>query len=149
MSLTQEQKERIKESIRVAVAKDKVEMSTEDIVDCLNKCIIFDCYNCKLTRQPHCAKIIKQLAAKQLSKSLHKVDIETVSHPSHYNKPGRKECIDEMRERFGKTAVIHFCLLNAYKYKYRADMKGKPDEDLQKAQWYTDYANKLIRGEIK
>lgn len=151
MSLTQEQKEKIRETIRVAAAKDNVEMSTEDIVDCLSKCIIFDCYNCKLTRQPYCAKKLKQMAAEKLTEDLQKeseVDVEStreipsrdessaVAHPKHYNQTGRKECIEEMRDRFGKNAVIHFCMLNAYKY-------------LQKARWYIDYANKLIRGEIK
>lgn len=164
MSLTQEQKEKIRESIRVAVATDKFEMSTEDIVDCLNKCIVFDCYNCKLTRQPYCAKKLKQMAAEKLTEDMRKeseADVEStketqsrnessaVAHPKHYNQIGRKECIEEMRDRFGKNAVIHFCLLNAYKYQYRADLKGKRDEDMQKAQWYIDYANRLIRGDIK
>lgn len=58
-----------------------------------------------------------------------------VDHPSHYTFRGR-ECIDEMEERFGIEAVIHFCELNAYKYEYRAPMKGNPDQDLEKAEWY-------------
>ena len=33
---------------------------------------------------------------------------EMVSHPSHYNKAGRKECIVEMEEKYGAeaTAII-------------------------------------------
>jgi hypothetical protein len=60
---------------------------------------------------------------------------DMVNHPSHYNQPGRKECIEEMLDKFGIVAVRHFCLLNAYKYNYRHAMKNGV-EDLQKADWY-------------
>ncbi len=61
--------------------------------------------------------------------------MEKVNHPAHYNRQGRKECIDEMLERYGRDAVLNFCALNRYKYLYRADLKnGK--EDLCKAAWY-------------
>ena len=33
---------------------------------------------------------------------------DTVNHPAHYNIPGRKECIEEMIDRFGVEAVISF-----------------------------------------
>ena len=65
-----------------------------------------------------------------------------VNHPEHYNKQGRKECIQEMEEQFGTEAVIVFCVLNWYKYNYRHDLKGG-EEDLQKAKWYFEYAQKL------
>jgi hypothetical protein len=70
---------------------------------------------------------------------------EMVNHPSHYNISGRKECIVEMLEKFGKEKVITFCELNAYKYHYRHEMKNG-QEDLDKAKWYEDYAEKL-KGE--
>lgn len=71
---------------------------------------------------------------------------EMVSHPSHYNKAGRKECIVEMEEKYGAEVTAIFCLTNAYKYLYRAGNKfGNPaNQDVAKAQWYYDYANKLI-----
>lgn len=71
---------------------------------------------------------------------------EMVSHPSHYNKAGRKECIVEMEEKYGAEATAIFCLTNAYKYIYRAgDKFGNPArQDTDKAKWYFDYANKLI-----
>ena len=47
-----------------------------------------------------------------------------VEHPSHYNKTGRKECIVEMEEKYGIPATIGFCLMNAYKYLYRAGDKA-------------------------
>lgn len=71
--------------------------------------------------------------------------IEHVNHPKHYNIPGRKECIVEMIEKFGVDAVETFCILNAYKYRYRHELKNG-QEDLEKAKWYEDYAEKL-RGE--
>lgn len=76
---------------------------------------------------------------------------ETVNHPSHYNAPGRKECIVEMLELFGTEKVITFCELNAYKYHYRHEMKNG-QEDLDKAQWYGEFAERLKgegNGEIK
>lgn len=74
--------------------------------------------------------------------------MEQVNHPSHYNLPGRKECIVEMQERFGTYATVIFCLTNAYKYLYRAGMKegNSAEQDIQKAKFYHDYANNIYRG---
>ena len=58
---------------------------------------------------------------------------ETVNHPTHYQ--GKNECIDVMIAMFGKEAVKHFCMCNAYKYRFRADKKNG-DEDIKKAEWY-------------
>ena len=68
-----------------------------------------------------------------------------VDHPSHYNTPGRKECIVEMEERYGAYVTAVFCLTNAYKYLYRAGEKdGNPAaQDNNKALWYFNYAKKL------
>ena len=59
---------------------------------------------------------------------------EMVNHPNHYNNGGM-ECIDEMVLIFGKGATMHFCLCNAWKYRYRANAKNG-QEDLDKANWY-------------
>lgn len=71
---------------------------------------------------------------------------ELVDHPNHYNKPGRKECIVEMEEKFGTKAVYYFSLLSAFKYRYRkGDKAGEPgDRDVAKADWYDSYADKLF-----
>lgn len=71
---------------------------------------------------------------------------EMVSHPSHYNKDGRKECIVEMEEKYGAEVTAVFCLTNAYKYLYRAgDKADNPmEQDRNKAKFYFDYTNKLI-----
>lgn len=60
---------------------------------------------------------------------------DMINHPLHYNLPGRKECIEEMLDKFGVEPVKHFCLLNAYKHYYRHGMKGGM-EDIKKADWY-------------
>jgi hypothetical protein len=55
-----------------------------------------------------------------------------VNHPKHYNaNPSGVECI---------TVVEHmsFNVGNAMKYLWRADEKGRPIEDLEKARWYID-----------
>lgn len=76
---------------------------------------------------------------------------EMVNHPKHYNKEGRKECIVEMEEKYGTEAVIHFCMLSAYKYEYRAGLKNADtvDEDLKKAVWYRNYATQLMKKEME
>jgi len=68
--------------------------------------------------------------------------MSNVDHPNHYNIPGRKECIDEMLEKFGAEKVKAFCELNAYKYRYRHEMKNG-EEDLEKAEWYEKYKTSL------
>ena len=69
---------------------------------------------------------------------------DNVSHPSHYQREGRRECIVEMVEKFGEVPVYWFCMLNAYKYEYRAGLKGDAETDLRKAEWYRNYACKLM-----
>ena len=63
---------------------------------------------------------------------------EMVNHPDHYNRPGQKECIVEMEEKFGTKYVQHFCLLSRYKYLYRCGLKDGTTQDLSKANWYKD-----------
>jgi len=66
---------------------------------------------------------------------------EAVNHPVHYNiHPSGVECIDVV-EHMG------FNLGNAIKYIWRADHKGKSNEDLEKAIWYIQ--RELIRRNKK
>lgn len=64
---------------------------------------------------------------------------------SYYTKARHKECIVEMREIYGDYAVFCFCILNAYKYNYRAGLKNgnTAESDINKAIWYMDYASRL------
>lgn len=71
--------------------------------------------------------------------------MSNVTHPSHYNKDGRKECWDEMIDIFGENAVIIFDVLNAYKYYYRRGLKdgNSKEQDTQKIQNYIRHAEEL------
>ena len=60
----------------------------------------------------------------------HKVD--AVNHPKHYtNHQSGIECI-QITEHMG------FCLGNAIKYIWRADLKDNAIDDLRKAIWYIE-----------
>ena len=72
-----------------------------------------------------------------------KINSDMVNHPSHYNLPNRKECIDEMIDIYGLKDVAKWCEITAYKYKYRAGHKGSVIEDMSKAAWYIDKAHEL------
>ena len=71
---------------------------------------------------------------------------EMINHPSHYNLDGRKECIVEMEELFGVKDVVTWCYLTAYKYMYRIGNKdgNSAEQEIAKALWYTEYAEKLM-----
>ena len=57
---------------------------------------------------------------------------DSVNHPKHYTEhPSGIECV-QITEHMG------FCLGNAVKYIWRADLKGNAIEDLEKARWYID-----------
>jgi hypothetical protein len=57
---------------------------------------------------------------------------DQINHPPHYNgHPSGIECI-QVAEHMG------FCLGNAVKYIWRADLKGDDISDLEKARWYID-----------
>ena len=72
-----------------------------------------------------------------------KINSDMVNHPSHYNLPNRKECIDEMIDIYGLKDVAKWCEITAYKYKYRAGHKGSVVEDMGKAAWYIIKAREL------
>jgi len=64
----------------------------------------------------------------------------------YYTKAKHKECIVEMRDKYGEYAVYCFCKCNAYKYLYRAGLKENNPalQDWEKAKWYIDYANSIV-----
>lgn len=66
---------------------------------------------------------------------------DLVNHPSHYTHGGM-ECIDEMLMIFGREAVMHFCLCNAWKYRKRCLYKNG-DEDMKKSDWYINKYKEL------
>ncbi|MDB4277817.1 DUF3310 domain-containing protein [Gammaproteobacteria bacterium] len=62
-------------------------------------------------------------------------DEDVVNNPTHYN-TGRIECIEAIRESMSSEAYAGYLKGNCMKYLWRYDYKGKPIEDLEKAQWY-------------
>lgn len=72
-----------------------------------------------------------------------KINSDMVNHPSHYNLPNRKECIDEMIDIYGLKDVAKWCEITAYKYNYRAGHKDPAAEGMSKAAWYTIKAREL------
>jgi hypothetical protein len=60
----------------------------------------------------------------------------------HYNHQPI-EVIDMMLSIYGKEAVIHFCLLNSFKYRMRAGHKDDAVKDIEKAVWYEKKAKEL------
>lgn len=59
-------------------------------------------------------------------------DTDMVNHPPHYTAhPSGVECIEI-------TEHMNFCLGNALKYIWRAELKGHDVEDLKKAVFYLD-----------
>lgn len=66
---------------------------------------------------------------------------DPVNHPAHYTQhPSGIECI-QITEHMG------FCLGNAIKYIWRAELKGRDIEDLKKAVWYVQ--REIERREAK
>ena len=60
---------------------------------------------------------------------------DAVNSPSHYN-TGNIECIEAIEESMTPEAYRGYLKGNCMKYLWRYDYKGKPVEDLEKAQWY-------------
>lgn len=67
--------------------------------------------------------------------------VDMVNEPPHYEHG--MECIDEMILVFGKEAVMNFCLLNCWKYRYRAPYKGDIEENMKKSRWYLNKYKEL------
>ena len=68
---------------------------------------------------------------------------DMVNSPPHYNQSGI-ECIEAIYAALGPDGFKAYCQGNALKYLWRHQYKGKPIEDLHKAQWYI---NKIIEAE--
>ena len=62
---------------------------------------------------------------------------DNVNQPPHYGN-GEIECIDYMKDNMDHMMFMGYLEGNAKKYMHRYRYKGKPAEDLKKAQWYLD-----------
>jgi hypothetical protein len=64
-------------------------------------------------------------------------DVDVVNSPPHY-KAGGIEAIEGIEASMGPEAYAGYLKGNIMKYMWRYEKKGKPIEDLKKAQWYLD-----------
>ncbi len=69
---------------------------------------------------------------------------DVVNNPDHYN-TGNIECIDAIEQSMSSVAFKGYLKGNCMKYLWRYDYKGKPIEDLEKAQWYLA---KLLKEQV-
>lgn len=60
---------------------------------------------------------------------------DPVDNPAHYG-DGEIECIDYMEDNMSVEGFMGYLEGNTKKYLHRFRYKGKPVEDLKKAQWY-------------
>jgi len=61
--------------------------------------------------------------------------LDMVNNPEHYNANG-VECIDAIEESISAEEIKGYIKGNLMKYTWRYRYKGKPVEDLKKAEWY-------------
>ena len=78
---------------------------------------------------------VTELINESFKKPFHQVD--NVNSPSHYT-AGKVEAIDIIEDaiRHAPDPVVGMLQAQVLKYVLRAWHKGKPTEDLQKADWY-------------
>lgn len=61
-------------------------------------------------------------------------------NPQHYQREGRKQCIEEIIEYFGIDGAVIFAICNAYKYRYRCGLKDAEEQEMKKVEWYETFA---------
>lgn len=99
-----------------------------------------DCDDCILSKLPYCDEKNWDLFTDNEIDECYNLAFcneqpkEEINHPDRYA-GGNFECIDVMLDVFGADAVKHFCILNAFKYVWRAEKKNGV-EDIKKAVWY-------------
>jgi hypothetical protein len=72
---------------------------------------------------------------KEIRDALNEGGVDVVNSPPHY-KTGGIEAIEGIEASMGPEAYAGYLKGNIMKYMWRYERKGKPVEDLKKAQWY-------------
>ena len=80
-------------------------------------------------------KVYVDMSKEELEAYIFDDDEDVVNSPNHYNN-GSIECIEGIQAAMSTEAFAGYLKGNCMKYLWRYDYKGKPVEDLQKAQWY-------------
>jgi hypothetical protein len=74
--------------------------------------------------------------------------VDMVNKPDHYNH-GEIECIDYLKDNMPYEAYLGYLEGNLKKYLHRWRHKGKPLEDLKKANWYLNRLRQELEGPEK
>lgn len=80
-------------------------------------------------------QVYVDMSKEELETYIFDEDVDVVNNPNHYNN-GSIECIEGIQASMSAEAFNGYLKGNCLKYLWRYDYKGKPVEDLQKAQWY-------------
>jgi hypothetical protein len=72
--------------------------------------------------------------------------MDSVNKPQHYTQGGI-ECIEAIRASLSPSAFQGYCKGNVMKYLWRYEHKGKPAEDLKKAQVYMNWMIESVEQE--
>ena len=80
-------------------------------------------------------QVYVDMSKEELEAYIFDEDEDVVNSPNHYNN-GSIECIEGIQASMSAEAFAGYLKGNCMKYLWRYDYKGKPVEDLQKAQWY-------------
>jgi len=71
---------------------------------------------------------------------------DNVNNPSHYGQ-GKIEAIDYIEDFLNEEEFIGYLRGNIAKYLHRWRWKGKPKEDLEKANWYLARLRGVVKSE--
>lgn len=95
---------------------------------------------------PHVNDKLSEEEVTQLLNTVNPNEVEKdMINPAHYQREGRKQCIEEMEELFGIDACVQFAICNAYKYRYRCGLKDKEDQEMKKVNWYEEFAAARVK----
>ena len=81
-----------------------------------------------------------------VTKNVSKQLKDNVNSPVHYNS-GKVECIEAIEAMLTPDEYIGYLRGNSFKYRWRFRYKGKPVEDLQKADWYEARLEEFLKKE--
>ena len=99
------------------------------------------CYECEDCNGEEMTDTVTVTSDTTLDHTKFTGEYDPVNKPPHYTLDDGIECIDYMRQVLGLQGFIDLCHGNLIKYQHRYKYKGKPVEDMEKAQYYL---NKMV-----
>ena len=101
------------------------------------------CYECEDCNGEEMTDTVTVTSDTTLDHTKFTGEYDPVNKPPHYTLDDGIECIDYMRQVLGLQGFIDLCHGNLIKYQHRYKYKGKPVEDMEKAQYYL---NKMVEA---